>query len=491
MSNKKRVYIIGAGFAGKCLLSDIQAKGIYGDVIAFLDDDSAKIGSRVQNVPVLGPIDDIARIIRPQSDDMAIIAIPSLSRQRLRKIFLLLQQQNFSRIMLLPDVEQIIEGSAHLIQAREIDLEDLLLRKPVTINLQESLKYLRGRRVLITGAGGSIGSELARQLLHSGLSRLYLFGHGENSIYEIDRALRLLQKEGVGKKTNIIPILGEIRDSDYMNFIIPRIQPDAIFHTAAYKHVPISEQNPIMVLQNNLFGTANVLNAIRDMAGVRFVHISTDKAVEPTSIYGASKRLAEELTLAEGADQPKNAIIVVRFGNVLGSRGSIVPLFRQQILNGGPLTITHHDMRRYFMTISEASSLVLKAGGVGESGKLYTLNMGEAILIRELAEQMVRFYGFEPEEDIRLECIGMRFGEKIEEHLYEKYEHCTPTEFPGIQVVDKRETHIPVRDIIRKIRPVCYPDTKQPQLYRNRRILRSILREHLPLLKTQTDEPEY
>ena len=490
MRKASRIYIVGAGFAGRSLLTEIREKGIYGEVVSFLDDDSTKIGDHIHDIPILGPINDIARIIQPQNEDMAIIAMPSVSRDRLKSIFFLLKKQGFNRIKILPDLGQIVEGSAHLVQTREIDLEDLLLRKPIQIALKESLHYLREKRVLITGAGGSIGAELARQLLHGGVSRLYLFGHGENSIYEIDRELRLLQREGVGEKTSIVPIVGELQDPDYMDFIIPRIRPDVIFHTAAYKHVPMMEQNPVVAIKNNFFGSINLLNASRHLKGLRFVFISTDKAVEPTTVYGVSKRLTEELVLTEGARQD-NAAMVVRFGNVLGSRGSIVPLFRQQILNGGPLTITHPDMKRFFMTIPEASSLVLKAGGMGKSGTLYTLDMGEPVVIRDLAEQMIRFYGFEPDSEIPLEYIGIRRGEKLDESLHESGEVSAATDFAGIQFVRERKKAIPIWDIAERLHPICYRNSHQAELYRNRHALREILLEYFPGLGGLDNEPEY
>lgn len=484
-----KLYIIGAGFAGRSLAREIRRKGIYGEVAAFLDDDPGKIGSHVEGSPVLGPIDDVAALLQPRGIDLAIIAMPSASRERLREIYRLLTRQNFSSIKILPDMGQVIEGSAHLVQTREIDPQDLLLRKPVNIGLKESISYLRGKRVLITGAGGSIGSELSRQLLHGGASRLYVFGHGENSIYEIDRELRLLQQEGVGERATIVPIIGELQDPNYMDFILPRIRPDVIFHTAAYKHVPMMEHNPVMAVKNNVFGTRNILKGMQTLDESRLVLISTDKVVQPASVYGASKRLAEELVLA--ARHPSNAYMVVRFGNVLGSRGSIVPLFKQQILNGGPVTLTHPDMRRFFMTIPEAASLVLKAGGVGETGNLYTLEMGEPVIIRELAEQMIRFYGLEPGSDIRLDYIGIRPGEKLEESLHDTWEVTAETAFPGIRRIADKPRSVDIAGALEQLEPVCYLRPGKEDEYRNRRQLRSILSSVLPSMQELEDEPEY
>jgi FlaA1/EpsC-like NDP-sugar epimerase len=389
-------------------------------------------------------------------------------------------------------MSQSIEGDARLIQTRSIDPQDLLGRTPVAVNLRQSLAYLRAKRVLVTGAGGSIGSELCRQLLSGGVSRLYLFGHGENSIYQIDRELRLLQQEGIGEKTTLVPVIGDLKDEDYMDFILPRLKADVVFHAAAYKHVPMMEENAVAAIENNFFGTDNLLSACRRSGVKRFVLITTDKAVDPVSVYGASKRLCERLVL-EAADAAANETeskkkadinyMVVRFGNVLGSRGSIMPLFQKQIENGGPLTITHPEMRRYFMTIPEACSLVLKAGGVGENGKLYLLDMGEPVRIRDMAEQMIRFYGFEPEEDIKIEYIGLRPGERLDEDLWGKDEIPEQTEFKRIHRVERKTpSAIDSGALLEKLQPVVRFDPARPEQYRNAALLREILEEAIPSL---------
>ncbi|MDR1177187.1 MAG: polysaccharide biosynthesis protein, partial [Spirochaetaceae bacterium] len=432
-----RLYIIGAGFAGKTLAGEIRAKGIFGDLAAFLDDDPEKIGSRIDAVPVLGPVRDVVRLLGVHSSDEAIIAMPSARREYLGEIYGVLKNSGFGTIRILPSVSQIVEGDAHLIQTRDIDLEDLLGRNPVTVNLKESLRYLRGKRVLVTGAGGSIGSELCRQLLSGGAQRLYLFGHGENSIYQIDRELRLLQDEGVGEKAVLVPVIGDVKDASFIDYILKKLKADVIFHTAAYKHVPLMEENPVAAIENNVFGTGNLLGAARKNGVKRFVFVSTDKAVAPVSVYGASKYLCEQLVLREaGAALLAGEAVqymAVRFGNVLGSRGSIVPLFQKQIEKGGPVTVTDPLMRRWFMTIPEACSLVLKAGGVGENGNLYMLDMGEPVFIKDLAEQMIRFYGFEPEQDIRIEYTGARKGEKLDEALWGGNERPEETGFSRIK----------------------------------------------------------
>ncbi|MFW5689150.1 MAG: polysaccharide biosynthesis protein [Spirochaetota bacterium] len=485
-----RIYIIGAGFAGASIAEEIKRKGILGQVVAFLDDDREKIGSRIDDIPVLGPINDVIDLLQRTPADEALIAMPGASRERLKQIYLVLLRAGFARIRIVPSLAQIVDGEAHLIQAREIDAEDLLGRNPVRMNLRESLSYLRGRRVLITGAGGSIGSELARQLLSGGAERLYLFDHGENALYEIERELKLLQEEGVGERATIVPVVGELQDADYTRFILKRLRADVVFHAAAHKHVPMMEANPVEAIKNNVFGTEHLVAAAREAGVKRFVMISTDKVVEPQSVYGVSKRIAEQIVLSQrDAD---HAFMVVRFGNVLGSSGSIIPLFRKQILRGGPVTLTHPDVTRYFMTISEASSLVLQAGGVGRPGELYILDMGEPVRIRDLAEQMIRFYGFEPERDIAIEVVGLRPGEKLHERLYEPDEALESTDHPRLNRVASAKRLVgDLPRLLQSLRPVCYLDSGCPDTYRNRRAMRALLTAHVPTLDIPEHEPEY
>ena len=486
----RRFYIIGAGFAGISIAQEIRGKGIFGTVAAFLDDDPAKIGTRIDEVPVLGPIADVAPLIKKRPTDEALIAIPSAGRDRLRRLHQILEQAEFPRIRILPGLSQIVDGDAHLIQTRELDPQDLLGRSPIPIGLKESLRYLRGRRVLVTGAGGSIGSELCRQLLSGGAQRLFLFGHGENSIFEIERELRILQEEGVGEKAVIVPVMGELQDRDYMRFILARLRADVVFHTAAYKHVPMMEANPVGAVTNNVFGTRNLVEAAREAGTQRIVFISTDKVAEPMGIYAATKLLAEQIVrLANGNGL---GCIAVRFGNVLGSRGSIIPIFQKQIAKGGPVTITSPEATRYFMTIPEAASLVLKAGGVGTAGDLYALDMGEPVLIQDLAEQMVRFYGYEPGKDIGFQYIGLRPGERLSESLTSAGEEMEATDFPRIHRIRSADIN---RDAlaptIAELERVCFPHSDSPAWYRNRRVLRGILSRYIPQLTIPEHEPEY
>jgi FlaA1/EpsC-like NDP-sugar epimerase len=488
-----RIYIIGAGFAGRTIAREIVAKAVFGSVVAFLDDDQVKIGDKIDGIPVLGPIKDVVNLLRRTPADEAIIAIPSATREFLRELYALLKRAGFVRIRIVPGIAQIVEGEAHLIQAREIESHDLLGRNPVSIGLRESLSYLRGKRVLITGAGGSIGSELSRQLLSAGVSRLYIFGHGENSVYQIDKELRLLQEEGVGEKTSIVPLIGELKDEAYMRFILGRLKADAVFHAAAYKHVPMMEENPVAAIHNNVFGTRNLVEAAIDAGVRRFVLISTDKAVEPVSVYGASKAIAERIVLdAAHRAAPGREFMVVRFGNVLGSRGSIVPLFRRQIEKGGPVTVTHPEASRFFMTIPEACSLVLKTGGVGKTGKTYLLDMGEPIKIKDLAEQLIRFHGYEPGRDIPIEYIGLRPGERLEERLYAPDEVLVPTEYPRINRLETRSNEAaPLAEVLAALEPHCMPCKGAEKAYRNRHALRAALKRFVPTLIVPDNESEY
>ncbi len=490
---ESRIYVIGAGFAGRAIAREIARKRVLGSVVAFLDDDPAKIGRRVEGVPVLGPVRDVVKLISLTPADEAIIAIPSASRELLRELHALLAAAGFARIRIIPGVAQILEGDPHIIQARQIDPQDLLGRDPVKVGLKESLAWLRGKRVLVTGAGGSIGSELAGQLLSAGVERLFLFGHGENSIYRIDRDLRLLQEEGVGERTSIVPVIGELKDRDYVRFILKRLKAQVVFHAAAYKHVPMMEENPVAAVENNVFGTLNLVDAALAAGVERFVLISTDKAVEPVSVYGVSKRLSERIVRrAAGTASGRSAFMVVRFGNVLGSRGSIIPLFAAQIDKGGPVTVTAPEATRFFMTIPEACSLVLKAGGVGSAGKTYILDMGDPINIRELAEQMIRFRGLEPGVDIPIRYIGLRRGERLHERLAAEDERIVPTPYPRLNVLERDgDDDGELERLLAALRPVCSFDEKRPGEYRNRRALREILRAGNPDLEVPNDESEF
>jgi len=472
------IYIIGAGFAGSTIAHEISKKEIFGKVLAYLDDDEKKIGTKIDGIPVLGPIEESVKLIRITAEDEALIAIPTIDSERLHQIYLALKTAGFSKIKILPTVSQIVDGSAHLVQTREINPQDLLARTPIKIPLKSSLAYLSGKRVLITGAGGSIGSEIARQLLSGGASRLYLFGHGENSIYQIHKELLHLQEGGVGENAIIVPVIGELKDEHYMQYIMKKLNCDVVFHTAAYKHVPMMEDNPVAAIENNVFGTKNLLDACVECNVKRFVLISTDKAVSPISVYGFSKMLNEKMVLDYAKETRDSSYMFVRFGNVLGSRGSIFPLFVSQIEKGGPVTITDMKMIRYFMTIPEACSLVLQTGGVGTNGSSYLLDMGEPVNIYETAKQLIRYMGYVPEVDIPIQIIGKRKGERLEEYLYSKDEEITPTKYPKILKLQNNEKNFPLDEVLDKLAPYCIYNENKKDLYRNREKMVNYIKEN-------------
>jgi len=480
--------ILGAGFAGTALARELKAQGPDRHLEAFWDDDPAKIGTTVEGLPVRGPIADLAH--QGAGIDEALIAIPSATKNQLRVLWTILTEARIPKIRILPALSQIVDGEAHLVLTREMDPQDLLGRNPVQISLKESLRYLKGKRVMITGAGGSIGSELARQLLSGGAERLYLYGHGENSVYQIDKELRQLQAGGVGVDSVIVPVIGDLKDANHLEFLMQRMKLDVVFHAAAHKHVPLAEANPVEAVTNNVFGTHHLVEAALAAGVKRFVLISTDKAVEPNNIYGATKKICEDLVLAADARAAEGQrFMVVRFGNVLGSRGSIIPLFREQVLAGGPVTITDPKMTRYFMTIPEAVTLVLQAGGVGTGGQLYLLDMGEPVLIEDLACQIIRFHGKEPHKDIGFRYIGLRPGERLEEALWAPDEEPVPTAYARLNRVVRPTPARDLRPFLTMLWPICYFDPQQPGRYRQRQHLRTVLRAWCPSLE-EKEEPE-
>lgn len=479
MKKDNSIYIVGAGLAGTTIAQQLIDKKVFGMPVAFLDDDPAKIGSKVYGIPVLGPISKASELVQPEKNAEVLIAIPSIQIERLQEIYMSIKSAGFTKIKILPTLSQIIDGTAHLVQARDINPEDLLGRTPITIKLTRTLSYLRGKRVLITGAGGSIGSELARQLLSGGAERLYLLGHGENSIYHIHKELQRLQEGGVGEQAIIVPIIGDIKDADYLDYILSKLNCDVVFHTAAYKHVPLMQENPVAVIHNNVLGMKYLLDASLKHNVKRFVLISTDKAVSPVSVYGLSKYLCEKLLL-EAAQKAKackqGAYMFVRFGNVLGSRGSIFPLFVDQIKNGGPVTVTDKRMERYFMTIPEACSLILQTAGVGENAQSYLLDMGEPMNIYETAKQLIRYFGYEPEIDIPIKIIGMRAGERLTEELIAKDEKIEKTDYPKInRILSNTNTSMNLNPLLDSLHPICYKVSGKEHLYRNKEELLTIL----------------
>jgi FlaA1/EpsC-like NDP-sugar epimerase len=409
---RKRVLMIGAGDAGEMVARQLQAHPEYGYLpVAFIDDDLKKSGRQIHGIPIVGGRERLNEMIARQRIEEIIIAIPSAPGTVVRE---LVEHCKLAKVRfkIVPGIKEIIEGEVNLGQIREVELEDLLRRQPVTSNLDEVSGYLQGKVVLVTGAGGSIGSELCRQVAGFSPRQLILAGRGENSLYEIDIELR---KSFPG--LDYVVAVGDVNDRDRMERIFKLYRPDVVFHAAAHKHVPMMEHNPGEAVKNNILGTRTVAQlAIRHRAK-RFVMISTDKAVNPSSVMGATKRLAEEVVRSLGG-RTGTKFIVVRFGNVLGSRGSVVPLFKRQIAQGGPVTVTHPEVERYFMTIPEAVQLVIQAGAMGRGGEVFVLDMGQPVKIVDLARDLIKLSGLEPDRDIKIEFTGLRPGEKMYEELF-------------------------------------------------------------------------
>jgi len=407
------VLIVGAGEAGTMLAREMLRHPEAGLLpVGFLDDDPAKQHQKIMGIPVLGPISSLPQVAASTHADEVLIAIPSAPGKVVRRVVELARQVGL-RHRIVPGIYEILSGKVAISQIRNVDVEDLLRRDPVQLDTSEITDYLEGRVVLVTGAGGSIGSEIVRQVARFRPRRILLLGRGENSLYQIEREI-----ERTWPEMDWRTIVADVRDREKMQHVFTTYAPEVVFHAAAHKHVPMMEANPDEAIFNNVGGTKNVVELALEYGVERFVNISTDKAVNPTSVMGASKRVAEYLVQwAAQRAKPGQAFVSVRFGNVLGSRGSVIPLFKEQIAKGGPVTVTHQDMTRYFMTIPEAAQLVLQAGGLGNNGAVYVLDMGEPVRIADLVRDLIRLSGLEPGADIEIIYTGIRPGEKLFEEL--------------------------------------------------------------------------
>jgi FlaA1/EpsC-like NDP-sugar epimerase len=440
----RNVLVVGAGQAGVMVVRELQRnRQLQLRAIGFVDDDPAKKGKRIAGVAVLGPTSAIADIARLGRADEVIIAMPTAPGAVLRSIAMSCREAGItSRV--IPGVFELIDGQVSVRRLRNVDIADLLRRAQV-VGPPDLATYLSGRTVLITGAGGSIGSELCRQVARARPAHLVLLGHGENSIFEAHAELR-----GSFPDVALKTVIADIRDRDRLGRVFALHKPDVVFHAAAHKHVPLMEDNPEEAISNNIGGTANVVDASLEAGTERFVLISSDKAVAPSNIMGASKRVAE-LIVRRAARTSGRAFAVVRFGNVLGSRGSVVTQFKRQIEFGGPITVTHPDMRRFFMTIPEAVHLVLQAAGISRSGELFVLDMGEPVRIVDLAKDLIRLSGFS-EEEIPIVFTGMRAGEKLTEDLVDVDEVTEPTTVPNVlRVVERGRAPIDLQDALKAL----------------------------------------
>lgn len=410
----RRVLIMGAGDAGSMIARELQQSAYLSmHPVGFIDDDPRKKGVHIYGVPVLGNRDDIPHLVSAHRVTQVIIAMPAAPGKVIREIVDICEQAQVAT-KTIPGIHELLDGAVSVNQLRDVDIEDLLRRQPVQTDTTAVQALLRGKRVLVTGGGGSIGSELCRQVLQGEPAELILLGHGENSIFAIYHELRRLWPETPVK---ITPVIADIRLGGRIQSIFARYRPHIVFHAAAHKHVPLMEKNPTEAITNNVGGTQNLLAAAEAVDVQQFVMISTDKAVNPTSIMGASKRAAE-LLVHQAAMKTGKPYVAVRFGNVLGSRGSVVFTFKRQIAAGGPVTVTHPEMKRFFMTIPEAVQLVLQAATLGSGGEVFVLDMGEPIRIVDLARDLIELSGLEVERDIAIEYIGMRPGEKLFEEMF-------------------------------------------------------------------------
>ncbi|BCW96746.1 MAG: polysaccharide biosynthesis protein [Fimbriimonadales bacterium] len=425
---RRRALVVGGGDTGEVVMREMRRNPqVELRVIGFVDDDPQKQSMQIHGYPCLGTTEDIPQIVAEYGVQDVIIAISSADGEVVRRIFNICRATS-ARVRIVPPFQPLEGRSFHLAQIREVNIEDLLRRAPVQFDLRPVADYIAGERVLITGAGGSIGSELARQIAELGPASLALLGKGENSIYQIEQELRTR----LGYEPECI--IADVRDSARIEAVFRQQQPTLVFHAAAHKHVPLMEANPIEAIKNNVLGTWVMAETAARHSVRKFVYVSTDKAVNPVSIMGATKRVGE-MIVAAVARESATQFAIVRFGNVLGSRGSLVPTLQAQIEQGGPVRITHPDMRRYFMSINEAVHLILRAGSLESHGDLYILDMGEPIRILDMAHDLIRLYGLVPQQDIEIKIVGTRPGEKLHEQLCYDEEVLEPTPNPKIKRV--------------------------------------------------------
>ena len=463
--------IFGAGSAGQMIVREVrQNQDLDKNIIGYIDDDPSKTGMKFQGVTVLGNRDQIELLLERGNIDEVVIAIPSASADKIREIYELCTSLDL-KVKTLPGVSELLNGSVSINQVREVSLFDLLGRKPVHLDAKLINSYLEDKRVLVTGAGGSIGSEICRQVARFNPAKIVLFDNAETPLFHIEREL-------VDKfpDLRLYAIMGDVRDRARVDGVFDEFQPEVVFHAAAYKHVPMMELNPAEAASNNVRGTRNVANASDAVRVERFVMISTDKAVNPTNVMGATKRAAE-LYVQALSERSKTQFVTVRFGNVLGSAGSVIPVFKEQVAAGGPVTVTDPEVTRFFMTIPEASQLVLQAGILGKGGEILVLDMGEPVKIVHLAEELIRLSGLEPYKDIDIVFTGLRPGEKLYEELLIDGEGVQPTSHKKICVarsmkVNEEKLNLQLEDLYQHARDIDLDGVC--------RLLREIVPEYTP-----------
>ena len=461
--NKHRTLIVGAGSAGAMIARQLKQEHVSAELypVAFIDDDPTKQKMQLYNIPVVGSVADIPEIVLKYNINHIVIAIPSLTSAELNIIVEQCNKTNV-KVQMIPKIEDLMTGKVSVSNLKNVEVEDLLGREPVELDINQISEYVTGQTVMVTGAGGSIGSELCRQLMRFSPGKIVLLGHGEFSIYSIDMEL----KKAYGlDDIDIVPVIADVQDRDRIFGVMEEHRPTIVYHAAAHKHVPLMEYNPHEAVKNNVVGTKNVAEASDTFEVDTFVLVSTDKAVNPTNVMGATKRVAE-MIIQDLNPRSETKFVAVRFGNVLGSRGSVIPLFKKQIASGGPVTVTHPEMTRYFMTIPEASRLVIQAGTLAKGGEIFVLDMGEPVKIVDLAKNLIRLSGF-TEKEINIEFAGIRPGEKMYEELlgddevlpgavYEKIYVGRTVEVDAeviLELINKRDTYnsVELKDALMRI----------------------------------------
>ena len=429
MENAKPTLIVGAGAAGTLLVRQmLMHPKMRMMPVAFVDDDQEKQRKDIYGVRILGTTKDIEKIVQQMGITKVVIAMPSLPNKKLNEVYDIARKTG-AECVILPNIDEVMSGNLHVQQLRNVEIEDLLGRDPVELDQTLIEKQLRGKRILVTGAGGSIGSEICRQVSSFRPKELIILGHGENSIYQLN--MELLGK--YAEHFRITPVIANVQDRKRIFEVMEKYRPDVVYHAAAHKHVPLMEINPREAVKNNILGTRNVAEAANHAKVKTFVMISTDKAVNPPNIMGATKRLCEMIVQDIATKSDSTKYVAVRFGNVLGSRGSVIPLFKKQIAKGGPITVTHPDIVRYFMTIPEAAQLVIQAGSLARGGEIFVLDMGKPVRIVDLAKNLIRLSGYS-EDDIEIKFTGLRPGEKMYEELLNEGEINPKQIFPKIHI---------------------------------------------------------
>lgn len=467
---KKRILIVGAGSAGQMMARELREnERLAAEVVGFVDDDKSKLKMDIMGLPVIGTTEDIPLIVKDDEIDEIIIAIPSATGEQIRRITEICRNAGVD-FKIIPGVGDIIGGKISVSTIREVEIEDLLGRNPIKLNLKEVASYLENKSILITGAGGSIGSELARQVARYNPSLLTILDIAETPLFYIENQLRSMVPG-----LNLYPVIGDVKNYERLNLVFSEHKPDVVIHAAAYKHVPMMELNPYEAVHNNIYGTKVVVDLSIRYNVQKFIFISTDKAVNPTNIMGATKRIAE-LYIQSVEEKGNTKFVIVRFGNVLGSNGSVIPIFKDQIKKGGPVTVTHPEVTRYFMTIPEAVQLVLQAGGIGKGGELFLLDMGKPVKIVKLAEEMIRLSNLEPYKDIDIVFTGLRPGEKLYEELLLDEEGATKTEYDKIWIA--KQTKIEANIVLNTINELLnLPKDADAKSYKE------IMKKLIPTLK--------